>query len=163
MSYVACVTGTRLLFMFALTVRVLALVAPTVVLPLNVLIPVTLNVPLAVKLVVFRFVAAMVVTYRLAQVNRAEPKLYVLSTLGKILLETSALKVTVSCVTLLPNVILPSAVITPVACKLPVINVLLFNLICPVPNAVKLISSLVTVLDTVFPVMFKLPTLILPW
>ena len=96
------------------------------VLPLNVLAPLTVNVPLAVKLVVFKVVAVTVFVYNVAQVNKLEPKLYVLLALGIILLLTSASKVTVSPL-FAPSVILPSAVILPVACKLPVTNTLLFN------------------------------------
>ena len=78
-----------------------------------------------------------------------------------ILLATSASKVTVS-VLALPNVILPSAVILPVACKSPVTRTLLFKLITPEPLAVILIAPLVLVALIVFPVKLRLPMSAVP-
>ena len=72
--------------------------APIVVLPLNVLVPLTVKFPEAVKLVVLIAVALTFVTYKLAHFKLLEPKSYELFVLGIILLATSASKVTVSVV-----------------------------------------------------------------
>ena len=60
------------------------------------------------------------------------PKLYVLLAFGIILLAISALKSILS-VSASPNTMLPSALIFPVACKLPDTFVLASNSILPVP------------------------------
>ena len=57
---------------------------------------------------------------------------------------------------------LPSAVIFPVACKLPEIKVLLFNCIVPVPLGVILILVFVPVALIVFVAILKLPTFSIP-
>ena len=53
----------------------LAVVAPIVVFPLNVLVPATLTTPVAVKLVVVRFVAVIAFVYKFAQTKLELPKL----------------------------------------------------------------------------------------
>ena len=92
----------------------------------------------------------------------ALPKLYVIVVLGKMSLLTSPVKLTVSVARLSPSCILPSAVILPVACKLPVIVTFEFKLMPPVPLAVTVMLPLVSVELSVFPVRLKLPTRIVP-
>ena len=53
----------------------LALVAPIVVFPLNVPVSATVTTPVAVKLVVVRFVAVMEFVYKFAQTKLELPKL----------------------------------------------------------------------------------------
>ena len=94
------------------------------------------------------------VEYKFAHFKLVDPISSVLVILGKMLLLTSALNVTVSD-GLSPRIIFPSKVITPVACRLPVTVVLLFNSMLPVPVAVRFISLLDTVFDTVSVANFK--------
>ena len=100
--------------------------------------------------------------YTLAQRCVGVPNVKVFVVFGKMLLLTSALNTTLS-VFALPNVISPSAVILPVACKLPKTSTFELKLTVPVPPAVISKLVLVPVDATVLPLICNWSTTIVPW
>ena len=162
-----------LLLTVPVNVTVSAVVSPNCTSPLNVPEPVTTKSPLTVRSSISNVVATRVCAYKFLHSFPAVgnalgslPKSQVLSSSGIIWLLISALNTMLS-VFALPIVMSPSAVIFPVACKLPLISTsVLFDTVpittLPLPVVLNCKSWSAVVTSIVFVLICKSPVTILP-